>query len=153
MYAALIIEVQMVGNWPQTHAKIYYIEVYAERKKKVITVMSVFEQDELWFSRYFFNYNKIIRMNASMYRFVNNVKHKDNKIIGELTSQEYLKTETLLILLVQKQYFTKDDKRVNQLNVFKDEKDVFRLRTRVSNREDSKDFKFPILLPSNHIIV
>ncbi|GBM79729.1 hypothetical protein AVEN_27373-1 [Araneus ventricosus] len=45
------------------------------------------------------------------------------------------------------------DKRLQKLQILEDENGLFRIKTRLSLKDDLKNFKFPIVLPSEHSIV
>ncbi|GBN15007.1 hypothetical protein AVEN_78236-1 [Araneus ventricosus] len=58
------------------------------------------------------------------------------------------------MLLIQKESFkdVNDDKR-KKLRPIIDCNGLIRAKTNISNRDDTNDFKFPIILPSDHTVV
>ncbi|XP_050306311.1 uncharacterized protein LOC126743323 [Anthonomus grandis grandis] len=87
-------------------------------------------------------------------RFCYNITHSDNKKSGELSAAEFTAAETLAFKLIQQECFSgEDDKSISNLQPFYDEKRVLRLKSRVSNREDTEYFRFPVILPAKHPLV
>ncbi|GFX09214.1 integrase catalytic domain-containing protein [Trichonephila clavipes] len=96
---------------------------------------------------------------------VNSEKHKKllfyNKIrkiacdsSETLSVSELKNAEIALVHLVQKESFKniKDDK-LKQLRPIIDCNGLIRVKTNFSNRHDTDDFRFPIILPSDHTVV
>ncbi|KAG5888782.1 hypothetical protein JTB14_007058 [Gonioctena quinquepunctata] len=62
--------------------------------------------------------------------------------------------ETFVIRLIQQECFDDgEDYRLNSLCPLGDEIGLIRLRSKISQREDKKDFRFPVVLPSKHFVV
>lgn len=67
-----------------------------------------------------------------------------------LTYNEYPFEENKLLLLVQTELFTGvTDDKLKTLLPFIDKKSLIRVKTKVSNKEDTKDFCYPIVLPNS----
>ena len=63
-------------------------------------------------------------------------------------------SELVLFKIVQNESFSGvDDERIKYFTPFVDEHSVMRIKTKISMREDSFDFRYPILLPSDHYLV
>ncbi|KAJ8914514.1 hypothetical protein NQ315_002787 [Exocentrus adspersus] len=63
--------------------------------------------------------------------------------------EELAKAETFVFKLIQEESFTGlEDERIRNLNPFRDEEGVIRMKSRISSRIDTEDFKFPIILPA-----
>jgi Integrase zinc binding domain len=60
------------------------------------------------------------------------------------------KAELALLKLVQEENFKEGDRVLLQLQANKDDYGVWRVRTKIIMREDSDNFRFPILLPTDH---
>ncbi|KAF8793520.1 hypothetical protein HNY73_004989 [Argiope bruennichi] len=47
-------------------------------------------------------------------------------------------------------FYDENDKRLKSLQVIKDSEGILRVKTRIFFREDHRDFRLPIILPSDH---
>lgn len=144
--------------WPEGGETASEDEVMREIKKTVVSSMIVSDntdKDVGWYHNYFSDYNKMIRLVAWVCRFLANckvLKHERTK--GELTAQEFVAAEHKVWLWVQKESFCdKDESKLKSLLPFVDEDGLIRIKTKVSNREDTTDFCFPIVLPDSHPVV
>ncbi|GFX99458.1 integrase catalytic domain-containing protein [Trichonephila clavipes] len=90
-----------------------------------------------------------------MYRFVENLqKKKEEREHGELKVHELEKAENLIVKLIQLDSFSSEDgKKLKSISVFKDERVILRVKTKLTERKDLENFKYPILLPSKHKLV
>ncbi|XP_072401723.1 uncharacterized protein [Diabrotica undecimpunctata] len=86
-------------------------------------------------------------------RFCYNSRNSHEKRTGELVADEIDKTEIFVLKLVQNEAFGLDTKQISSLNTFVDKFGLIRLKTRVTERLDTEDFRLPILLPGEHFIV
>ncbi|GFU69754.1 integrase catalytic domain-containing protein [Trichonephila clavipes] len=110
------------------------------------------------------DYFKINRVLSFICRFVYNCKSKESKRIGPLDLRELKKAEQLLLKLVQKEEFKVEmngiqnsamvpsNSRVKTLNPFIDSEGILRVGGRLRNSDINYIQKFPILLPSKHIL-
>ncbi|XP_072389391.1 uncharacterized protein [Diabrotica undecimpunctata] len=106
-----------------------------------------------WHFGYFSQYLKTLRMCAWIFRFLHNSRNKD-RLRGHLCSEEIDRAEIFVLRTVQKESFCdKNDKRLRGMDVYKDDDDLIRLKSRISNRSDFKSFLFPIVLPAKHFLV
>ncbi|GFW54414.1 integrase catalytic domain-containing protein [Trichonephila clavipes] len=89
---------------------------------------------------------------AWILRFINNVKnsHEKRNLEKNLTLNEIKTTEIRLIQSIQILNFY-DLKSIPNVCVFKDEEDIVRVKTRITERIDTPNFLSPILLPSDCI--
>ncbi|XP_035222693.1 uncharacterized protein LOC118195478 [Stegodyphus dumicola] len=56
--------------------------------------------------------------------------------------------------MVQEDCFVNEkDEKLRTLGIFKDQSGILRLKTKLTFREDTEDFKTPAILPSNHEVV
>ncbi|GFY27140.1 uncharacterized protein TNCV_2067611 [Trichonephila clavipes] len=90
-----------------------------------------------------------------MYRFVENLqKKREEREHGELKVHELEKAENLIVKLIQLDSFSSEDgKKLKSISVFKDELGILRVKTKLTERKDLENFKYPILLPSKHKLV
>ncbi|XP_018339113.1 PREDICTED: uncharacterized protein LOC108746690, partial [Trachymyrmex septentrionalis] len=73
---------------------------------------------------------------------------------GELSVEELLESELFMLKLVQTEVFANEkDKRLEVLKAFKDDKGLIRLKTRITERDDTYNFRYPIVLPACHDLV
>ncbi|XP_072401058.1 uncharacterized protein [Diabrotica undecimpunctata] len=86
-------------------------------------------------------------------RFCYNARNSHEKRTGELVAEEIDKAEIFVLKLVQNEAFGSDTKRISSLNTFVDEFGLIRLKTRVTDRLDTEDFRLPTLLPGEHFLV
>lgn len=52
--------------------------------------------------------------------------------------------------MVQSEVYHPSDGIITQLNAVKDKEGLWRVETRIIMREDSEEFRYPILLPKGH---
>lgn len=144
-------------EWPK-HSIEYNEKHISEEKRKTTVSMVNKSMSSDWYYKYFSNYEKLIRMFAWVTRFVKNCRTKHNndfiKETGVLSTEEIRLAEENVCKLVQQESFLGvKDPSIATLEPFEDQRGVIRLRTKISNRSDSLDFRFPILLPKSHPVV
>ncbi|KAJ8980827.1 hypothetical protein NQ317_018407 [Molorchus minor] len=133
-------------------------EINIEKRKKLVTVLlnsesKIMTSDD-WHIYYFSQYLKTLRMCAWILRFIHNAINKYDKRKGDLSAEECGKSEILVLKLVQQESFgNENDEKLRGLNAFKDNNGLIRLKTRISNRDDHENFRFPIVLPAKHSLV
>ncbi|GFY35493.1 integrase catalytic domain-containing protein [Trichonephila clavipes] len=90
-----------------------------------------------------------------MHRFVENLqKKREEREHGELKVHELEKAENLIVKLIQLDSFSSEHgKKLKSISVFKDERGILRVKTKLTERKDLENFKYPILLPSKHKLV
>ena len=137
-------------DWPSEEVKVDE-EAVAKEKKKTATKLLNTEKDGYWYAPHS-TFRKNVRFIGWMTRFVK-FKSKREVKRGPLTCEELTKAETTILKLVQQDAFPCDEKNVAGIRIVKDEQGLLRVVTRLLNREDSEDFKMPVLLPSCHPIV
>lgn len=88
-------------------------------------------------------------------RFLNNVRKINICKDKDLSFSEIELAERTLLLLVQKDSFSGKKKRENieNLRPFVDEHGIIRIKTQVMYRDDTDNFKYPVLLPPEHPVV
>ncbi|GFS96784.1 uncharacterized protein TNCV_4754511 [Trichonephila clavipes] len=95
----------------------------------------------------------MIRVMAWILRF--QPKAKDLRKCAELKNEELLNAQKIFFRLIQKECYSNEETRksLNGLLIFEDEEGILRLKSRLINEEESKDFISPIILPSKHLAV
>lgn len=146
-------------NWPNSDFTYNEDEIGKEKRKIVVSSVVCSNKDtddKDWYYRHFSQYKKIVRMIGWILRFRSNcLVRVEERTRGELTTDEYKTAEERLLLLVQNESFTGVNKnKLNNLMTFVDTNGLMRIKTKVSNLQDSMDFCNPIVLPSaNHPLV
>jgi hypothetical protein len=74
-------------SWPRRHWT-YEEEAVAEEKKKTQQCLNVLSKETEWLTRRFSKFEKMVRMLAWMWRFINNCKTPKCKRHGELSVDE-----------------------------------------------------------------
>ncbi|GBM29543.1 hypothetical protein AVEN_129400-1 [Araneus ventricosus] len=94
-------------------------------------------------------------MAAWMKRFIFNCRNSTSRITGELSHQEIKQAELKIVKMIQDEYFIHEvnRKKLNSLTTYKDGEGILRVKTKITYRKDSEDFKNPIILPSHHQVV
>ncbi|GBO24486.1 hypothetical protein AVEN_198942-1 [Araneus ventricosus] len=127
-------------------------EISSERKKVRLCNLNLSEEKVPWYARKFSEFHSILRLVAWVLRFINNVKSRINeRKRGQLTVEEIQGAEIQLIRSIQALGFP-EEKLIPNLSVFKDEKNIIRVKTRITERIDTPHFLSPILLPNNCIV-
>ncbi|XP_008484093.2 uncharacterized protein LOC103520770 [Diaphorina citri] len=135
--------------WPTSEAKFDEDEINQEKKKTVVSSMLNQSESSEWYN--LSSYTKTVRMVAWMLRFkFNSLSKKDNveRRRGELTAEEYQEAEKRLLVLAQRESLNED--KVSSLVRFIDSDGITRIKTKVSNLADTKDFCYPIVLLGEH---
>ncbi|GFW49751.1 uncharacterized protein TNCV_358541 [Trichonephila clavipes] len=95
----------------------------------------------------------MIRVMAWILRF--QPKAKDLRKCAELKNEELLNAQKIIFRLIQKECYSNEETRksLKGLLIFEDEEGILRLKFRLINEEESKDFISPIILPSKHLAI
>ncbi|GFU10021.1 uncharacterized protein TNCV_1797221 [Trichonephila clavipes] len=95
----------------------------------------------------------MIRVMAWILRF--QPKAKDLRKCAELKNEELLNAQKIIFRFIQKECYSNEETRksLKGLLIFEDEEGILRLKSRLINEEESKDFISPIILPSKHLAV
>ena len=140
-------------NWPQSVVVTDEEAVSKEKLKKAAILINASLEEKRYLSS-FSSYLKTVRVTAWLFRFVTNAKASNkNSTKGDLTVEEVERAEKRIIKVIQREFSSeKHLKGLKSLNIFKDD-GLFRIKTKLTERDDSEDFKYPILLPSKHRLV
>jgi hypothetical protein len=94
-------------------------------------------------------------MVAWMLRFANNARRTlPGHGFGELSVDEISVAEKVLVRMVQREVFTSDKiSRLKSLQVFEDKEGILRVKTKIVEWDDVQNFKYPVLMPSDHKLV
>ncbi|XP_035219686.1 uncharacterized protein LOC118192779, partial [Stegodyphus dumicola] len=149
-------------DWPKGDLNLDETEIVREKKKSIVSSVTkclvsaclVTKRD--WYYRYFSQYKRIVNLIAWILRFTSNYRTEKKTVRkhGNLDSEEIFEAEILLIKMVQEDCFVNEkDEKLRTLGVFKDQSGILRLKTKLTFREDTEDFKTPAILPSNHEVV
>ncbi|GFV57548.1 uncharacterized protein TNCV_4399041 [Trichonephila clavipes] len=128
--------------------------VNLELRKSVLVNTAKRIEEFHWHYKYFSSYLKVVRMIAGIFRFFKNAKRIDVCNTSEITFSEFDHAEKTVIKLIQMEKFEGvTDEKLCPLKPFLDEFGILRARTKLSFREDTHNFKFPIILPNEHPVV
>lgn len=121
----------------------------------VNTSLIVTQEDIGWYMKGQSSYCRIVRTIAWIRRFIANCKAQvTERLSGELTMEEFIDAELIVLKFSQEESFKKTGKpRLSTLDTYKDEKGLTRLKSLVSNREDEHGFRYPIVLNPKHTLV
>ncbi|GBL91910.1 hypothetical protein AVEN_172814-1 [Araneus ventricosus] len=93
-------------------------------------------------------------MLAWIFRFYNKLRKIASDFSKTLSVSEVEKAEIALMLLIQKESFKdENDDKLKKLRPIINCNGLIRAKTSISNRDDTNNFKFPIILPSDHTVV
>ncbi|KAF2888647.1 hypothetical protein ILUMI_17526, partial [Ignelater luminosus] len=140
------------SKWPSEKTTVNEEEVVKERKKKlIVSVLINVDYTNFWHLSYFSKFTKTTRMIAWIFRYLQNVRYPDKKRSSELIVAEIEVAEKFIFRKIQQENFVDlENKNIRSLNPFYDECGVIRLKSRVSNRDDTNNYRFPIVLPAKH---
>jgi len=101
------------------------------------------------------NYLRTIRVLAWMRRFINNCRNKKiHRVQTYLKVKEVNKAELIMFKMMQRESFRgNDDPKLSTMRVYEDDMGLWRIKSLISNRIDTYDFRYPIVLDSRHPIV
>ncbi|GFU73608.1 integrase catalytic domain-containing protein [Trichonephila clavipes] len=129
-------------------------KVNLELRKSVLVNTAKRIEEFNWYSKYFSSYLKVVRMIAWIFRFFKIAKRIDVCNTSEITLSEFDHAEKTVIKLIQMEKFGGvTDEKLRPLKPSLDEFGILRARTKLSFREDTHNFKFPIILPNEHPVV
>ncbi|XP_059047181.1 uncharacterized protein LOC131842620 [Achroia grisella] len=137
--------------WPYCEVPPDESEVNKEIKKTCLTVQEVYRFTDRFL--YFGKYSKIVRTVAWCLRFNKYDCNRQNK--KDITAEEYEKAENRLLCLIQRETYgdINEVKTRLKLDIFKDSKNIIRVKTRLTLSGDTEDFVTPMLLPGTNSIV
>ncbi len=136
------------SGFPNSEPVVDDDEVNLELKKTAVLMTSV-----NFMSPRFSSYRKNVAIWGWVLRFVNSCRRRTAVKEKYLTIGEMRQAEKVLIGSIQTESFSTHCTEVGGIQIFKDTSGLFRVKTRLSNRKDSRDFIYPVLLPKEHPLV
>ncbi|GFT01212.1 integrase_H2C2 domain-containing protein [Trichonephila clavipes] len=138
-------------EWPISNVEVDVneVEVNKERRAIVTSMMNVQTTDIK--SDYFSTYSRNNRVLVWILRFIHNISNA-TKLKGSLGYEEFKRAEVLVFKSLQSNTF-QDERLLAKMQAFKDEDGLLRIRTKLAESYEKEDFKFPILLPANDVVV
>ncbi|KAG5874000.1 hypothetical protein JTB14_009488 [Gonioctena quinquepunctata] len=82
-----------------------------------------------------------------IFRFAINSKKTAVEILGELTFEEIDRAEIRLLKSIQLETFGSNPNHLKNLQITEDKNGLWRIITKLTEGEDSYNFKYPILIP------
>ncbi|GFT63540.1 integrase_H2C2 domain-containing protein [Nephila pilipes] len=140
------------NGWPSNEAVVDVNdeEVNKERKRTVVSCMVNIQTADIM-SDYFSTYSMNVRVVAWILRFIHNISNV-NKLRENIVYEEYKKAENLVFKSMQLRSF-QDENFLAKMQAFKDEEGFLRIRTKLVDSDEKEDFKFPVLLPANDVVM
>ena len=141
--------------WPQQSYKTDEETVMEEKKKTVTIMLSQNKIDFTWAYRKFSKYEQIVRLICWIRRFFYNTTNPNSQRKGTtLQLEELREAELSLLKFVQQENFKNDSlEQVHSIIPFKDDNGLIRVKTKITERDDTENFRYPILLPAKHPVV
>ncbi|UYV84516.1 hypothetical protein LAZ67_X002428 [Cordylochernes scorpioides] len=138
-------------DWPVSRVQ-YDLEAIEEERRKTVVVGFVAKKpkENPWYLNLYegkreVTLTQILRVIAWMLRF------KPSEYKRDVISQEELDSaEKSLIKIIQSESIGEEDPKMKQLHAFQDKEGLWRVKTRIVNRNDDELFRLPILIPTNH---
>ncbi|XP_077282626.1 uncharacterized protein LOC143908737 [Temnothorax americanus] len=153
-------------HWPSSEYDINEEEVDSETKRLVRRSKEEISSDNIlvnnaclpekgWYIWEQSKYLKIVKVMAWITRFISNCRvSRTLRYSNELTAKEFAAAELAVLKLSQQESFEGiEESRLSTLNVYEDESGLIRLKSPVVNREDTQDFRHPIILDPKHPLV
>lgn len=125
-------------------------EIGLERKKITVPV-SVFKERSVP-EPHFSTFAQNLRVYGWIRRFFNNCRAKKNERISapHLSLAELRSAQNDLVRLIQQQSIPENTDTICNIQLRKDEDGIYRVMTRIVNKEETESFKNPAFLPSYH---
>ena len=149
------------SDWPKSHFTVDKNKIPDRKQKILVSHLSTFVEPPLDLTKYS-SLTKITRFIAWWKRYIYNLRHVKNKILGPLKANELSQAQAFLVKFVQNEAFPKElnlltnKKSLNSqsailsLNPFLDEHGIIRVGGRLSLSSLPYNKKHPILLPKKH---
>ncbi|UYV79156.1 hypothetical protein LAZ67_17001281, partial [Cordylochernes scorpioides] len=138
-------------DWPVSKVQ-YDLEAIEEERRKTVVIGFVAKKPEEnpWYLNLYegkreVTLTQILRVIAWMLSF------KPSEYKGDVISQEELDSaEKSLVKIIQSESIGVEDPKMKQLHAFQDKEGLWRVKTRIVNRNDDELSRLPILIPTNH---
>ncbi|XP_035221779.1 uncharacterized protein LOC118194704 [Stegodyphus dumicola] len=140
-------------EWPHVEEKPDEELINKEKRKTILTLLDHGDNLDRYY-KYFSSYRKTVRMIAWIFRFYHNLKNKDKNLTPDVSVDELENAEKALCRLVQKESFTGiNDPAIRALRPIVDQNGILRAKNERPTASDNENFRYPIILPSKHILV
>lgn len=145
--------------WPQRCSSLSEEET-PERRKILVHIAVAFVPVIVWDT--YSSYTKLIRVTASILRFIKSCKQRKNRFGGPLTALELQAAKRSIVKQVQREVFDvelrqlKEAKTIDSnskllcLNPILDENGIIRVGGRIGKSAASYDIKHPMVIPSRY---
>ncbi|UYV78540.1 hypothetical protein LAZ67_16001938, partial [Cordylochernes scorpioides] len=138
-------------DWPVSKVQYDMEAIEEERRKTVVAGFVAKKPEENPWYLYLYEgerevtLTQILRVIAWMLRF------KPSEYKGDIISQEELDSAgKSLVKIIQSESIGEEDPKMKQLHAFQDKEGLWRVKTRIVNRNDDELFRLSILIPTNH---
>ena len=110
--------------------------------------------DVSWAYRKFSKFEQIVRLFGWIIRFWHAKNPSSKRIDPTLKFRKLQQAQLNLLKCVQKESLKIDSlEQISSIIPFRDHNDVIRLKTKITERDDTENFRYPILLPGKHPVV
>ncbi|UYV73046.1 hypothetical protein LAZ67_10001662, partial [Cordylochernes scorpioides] len=141
-------------DWPVSKVQ-YDLEAIEEERRKTVVAgfVAIKPEENPWYLNLYegkreVTLTQILRVIAWMIRF------KPSEYKGDIISKEELDSaEKSLVKIIQSESIGEEDPKMKQLHAFQDKEGLWRVKTRIVNRNDDELFRLPILIPTNHPVI
>lgn len=139
------------AKWPCGSGRVDEAVVQAEKKKCSVSasLMSNVPSVPVYMTRVS-GYSIIVSVMIYVFRFIDRVRKTKTCVSSQPTCEERNTAKRRLLRSIQVE--SKLDVKLKTLDVIKDEEGLLRVKTRITMRPDSFDFRYPILFPTHHAL-
>lgn len=141
-------------KWPTSSVNLNEKEIEEEKRRVVVSSANV----ELVsivsdLADKISNFSKIVRVVTWILRV--HPKGKDFRKSAQLTKEELLNAQKIIFRCVQRDSFSNEEGKRSLINlqVYQDDEKMLRLKSRLTDAEETSDFICPLILPSKHPVV
>jgi len=141
-------------NWPMNEEEIVDEELVNSEKKKS-TVVHVQSNFSNWLVPRFSSFQKSVNVVGWILRFIRNARKKsETRVMKDyLEIQEVRDAEKKVIRHIQDEAFKTGMDDLKSLKVYEDSEGIIRVKSELTYRKDSFEFRSPAVLPKSHPLV
>lgn len=85
--------------------------------------------------------------------YQNSTQSKQNRVYGTFSAKELDVAEKRILTMIQNETFKHNDADLKRIELFIDEENILRVKTKLLLRDDDNMFKAPAILPEKHPVV
>jgi hypothetical protein len=138
-------------DWPSITSSEDEDLIVSERRKTKVMMLTA-TSSHAWYVSRFSTYMKNIRVMAWIRRFVGRTRKQSDQV-GQLTVEEIKFAEFHIMKLIQQEAFPTKGEVIGGIRVVRNEDGLICVNTKLTQRQDHRSFRLPVLLPSHHPLV